>query len=88
MHRVRRPERQPLLMVRARQVVAVLIVAALACGPATTSSCAIWPETRCGRCDGSGRNAGWTSKRFGKCKRCAGTGRKPRLGNRIRDRRG
>ena len=58
MHRVRRPERQPLLMVRARQVVAVLIVAALACGAGYLISLKIWPETKCGRCGGGGRNAG------------------------------
>ena len=67
---------------------AVLVVAAFACGAGYLISLRIWPETKCGRCDGSGRNAGSTAKRFGKCKRCAGTGRKPRAGTRILDRRG
>ncbi len=65
---------------------AVLIIAALACGAGYYVSLRIWPETKCGRCGGSGRNAGSTSKRFGKCGRCAGSGRKPRFGNRIRGR--
>ncbi len=66
---------------------AVLIVAALACGAGYVVSLRIWPETSCRRCGGGGRNRGSTSKRFGKCKRCAGTGRKPRLGTRMLERR-
>ena len=37
---------------------AVLVVAAFACGAGYLISLRIWPETKCGRCDGSGRNAG------------------------------
>ena len=66
---------------------AVLIVAAIACGAGYLVSLRIWPETKCGRCGGGGRNRGSSAKRFGTCKRCAGSGRKPRLGNRILDRR-
>jgi DnaJ-class molecular chaperone len=67
---------------------AALILAALICGAGYYVSLRIWPETSCKRCDGSGRNAGSTSKRFGQCKRCAGTGRKQRLGTRMLERRG
>ena len=66
---------------------ALLIVAALTGGAGYLVSLKIWPETKCGRCNGSGRNAGSTAKRFGRCKRCAGSGRKPRLGTRMLDRR-
>ena len=67
---------------------AVLAVAVLICGAGYLASLKIWPETSCGRCHGSGRNAGSNSKRFGKCKRCTGTGKKPRLGTRMLERRG
>ena len=66
---------------------AVLIIAALICGGGYLASLKIWPETSCRRC-GGGRNRGSTSKRFGRCKRCAGSSRKPRLGTRILDRHG
>ncbi len=65
----------------------VLIVVALACGLGYYVSLRIWPETFCRRCNGGGRNAGSSRKRFGKCGRCGGTGRKPRLGTRMLERR-
>lgn len=43
----------------------------------------IWPQTYCRRCSGKGRNAGSTRRRFGACGKCGGSGRKPRLGNRV-----
>jgi hypothetical protein len=61
----------------------LLVIAAAAFGTGYLVSLRLWPETRCGRCEGSGRNAGSTSKRFGRCRSCAGSGRKPRLGTRI-----
>jgi DnaJ-class molecular chaperone len=65
---------------------ALLILAAIACGACYYVSLRIWPETKCGRCDGSGHNRGSNAKRFGKCKPCAGTGRKPRAGTRVLER--
>jgi DnaJ-class molecular chaperone len=67
---------------------AALIVAALICGAGYLVSLRIWPETTCKRCDGSGKNAGSTSQRFGQCKRCNRTGRVPRAGTRLLTRRG
>ena len=46
-----------------------------------------WPETRCHRCRGSGRNAGSNARRSGHCKRCGGSGRELRLGARVLARR-
>ena len=66
---------------------ALLILAAIVLGASYWVSLKVWPETTCKRCSGGGRNAGSTSKRFGRCKSCAGTGRKPRLGTRLNDRR-
>lgn len=43
----------------------------------------IWPYTACGRCDGSGRNAGSNRDRWGSCRKCGGGGRKERLGVRL-----
>lgn len=42
-----------------------------------------WPFAPCGRCAGSGRNAGSSRKRYGACGRCGGSGRRQRLGSRI-----
>lgn len=44
-----------------------------------------WPETKCRRCHGGGRNAGSNAKRFGHCKRCGGSGRELRFGARLLD---
>jgi DnaJ-class molecular chaperone len=62
---------------------AVLIIAAIVGGAGYYVSLRIWPETSCKRCSGGGRNAGSNAKRFGRCKSCTGTGRKPRRGTRI-----
>jgi hypothetical protein len=35
------------------------------------------------RCNGTGRNSGSNSKRFGGCRRCKGSGRRPRLDTRT-----
>lgn len=43
----------------------------------------IWPLTSCRRCAGTGKNAGSNRKRFGRCGKCKGTGRKLRLGTRV-----
>ena len=67
---------------------AVLILAAIVCGTGYYVSLKIWPDTTCKRCSGTGKNAGSTSKRFGRCKACDRTGRKPRAGTRMLTRRG
>jgi DnaJ-class molecular chaperone len=41
------------------------------------------PWRPCRWCDGSGKNAGSTRRRFGRCPKCGGTGRKDRLGVRL-----
>jgi len=66
---------------------ALLILAAIVCGAGYYVSLRVWPETKCGRCDGSGHNRGSNAKRFGNCRRCDGTGRKPRAGTRMLERR-
>lgn len=43
----------------------------------------LWPMRNCGRCGGSGRNAGSTAKRYGSCGKCGGTGRRLRPGART-----
>lgn len=43
----------------------------------------LWPYTRCGRCSGSGKNAGSNRNRWGNCSRCGGSGKKERLGVRL-----
>ena len=66
---------------------ALLVLVALVCGAGYWVSLKVWPETSCKRCDGRGRNAGSNARRFGRCKGCAGTGRKPRAGTRMLERR-
>jgi hypothetical protein len=64
--------------VAALLVLAVVVVAAY-CG-----SCLIWPYARCLACIGrSKKNRGSTSKRWGRCPRCGGTGERLRSGTRI-----
>ncbi|HET9969818.1 MAG TPA: hypothetical protein VFQ68_16405 [Streptosporangiaceae bacterium] len=67
---------------------AAVLVVALVLGAAYVVSLKIWPETYCRRCEGGGRNAGSNRKRFGRCRACGGSGRKPRLGTRMITRRG
>lgn len=43
----------------------------------------VHPYTYCRRCNGAGKNAGSTRKRYGKCRSCGGSGRKDRLGVRL-----
>jgi hypothetical protein len=40
-----------------------------------------------GQANHGGRNAGSNARRFRRCKRCGGSGRKPRLGTRLLDQR-
>jgi DnaJ-class molecular chaperone len=55
-----------------------LIACAVAIG--WTISLYLWPFAPCGKCLGSGRNAGSNKRRFGICGRCGGNGRRRRLG--------
>ncbi|HEY6276038.1 MAG TPA: hypothetical protein VIX86_06870, partial [Streptosporangiaceae bacterium] len=43
-----------------------------------TGSVALWPYARCAGCNGTGRTWGSSSRRWGMCRRCAGTGRRLR----------
>ena len=63
-------------------MVSVILLAVIAAGSYLVSLL-LWPYTACGRCSGSGRNAGSSRKRFGTCRKCGGSGRKERLGTRV-----
>jgi hypothetical protein len=60
-------------------VVLVLIVVAVA----WVVSVLLWPLAPCRHCGGRGKNIGSTGKRWGKCRRCKGTGTRQRLGSRL-----
>jgi len=68
--------------------VAAVLLVALVLVVGYYASLRIWPETFCRKCEGGGRNAGSTRQRFGRCRACGGSGRKPRLGTRMLTRRG
>ena len=57
-----------------------LILLGLAAIAVYAGSLYLWPYRPCGRCKGTGRNSGSTSKRFGECRRCGGSGRLRRIG--------
>ena len=59
---------------------AELILIALLASGGYVGSLYLWPFRPCGRCKGTGRNAGSNKKRFGQCRRCRGAGRKRRIG--------
>jgi hypothetical protein len=42
----------------------------------------LWPFGPCGKCDGTGKNIGSNGRRWGKCRRCKGSGTRQRLGSR------
>jgi hypothetical protein len=42
----------------------------------------LWPFGPCGKCGGSGKNIGSNGRRWGKCRRCKGSGTRQRLGSR------
>jgi hypothetical protein len=58
----------------------LVAVGALACWAV---SLYFWPFGPCGKCKGTGRNAGSNAKRFGNCGRCGGSGRRQRFGSRT-----
>jgi hypothetical protein len=60
-------------------VVLVLIVLAVA----WVISLLLWPLAPCRHCGGRGKNIGSNGKRWGKCRRCKGTGSRQRLGSRA-----
>jgi DnaJ-class molecular chaperone len=43
----------------------------------------LWPFAPCRKCEGTGRNLGSNSKRYGQCRRCEGAGRRIRPGART-----
>ncbi len=47
------------------------------------ASCAWWPFTRCGRCEGRGRFTRADSKVWRPCRRCKGSGARLRMGRRV-----
>jgi DnaJ-class molecular chaperone len=63
-----------------------LLILALIAAVCYRISLKFWPWTYCRRCEGGGRNAGSTRKRFGTCRACGGSGRKKRLGARMIER--
>ena len=62
---------------------AVVLIIAAVFAAGYWVSLRIWPETYCRRCEGGGKNAGSNRVRFGRCRKCGGTGSKPRLGTRL-----
>jgi DnaJ-class molecular chaperone len=60
--------------------VAGLILVALLAAGGYAVSLYLWPWRPCLKCNGTGRNKGSNSKRFGECRKCQGGGRKRRLG--------
>jgi hypothetical protein len=62
---------------------AELILVLLGCGAAWVIGLLLWPYSPCNRCEGSGRNAGSNSRRWGPCSRCKGSGRRLRAGARL-----
>jgi DnaJ-class molecular chaperone len=61
----------------------ILLLIAIVVAVSYYVSLRIWPMSNCSRCQGSGRNAGSTAKRYGRCKKCGGTGRRLRPGARM-----
>ena len=60
-----------------------LALLALAATAVYVVSLYVHPFRPCSRCQGSSRNKGSSRKRFGQCGRCAGTGRRQRIGSRT-----
>lgn len=60
-----------------------IFAVALVLGGGYYLSVRLWPYTKCGRCSGTGKNAGSTGKRWGNCRRCGGSGRRFRFGTRL-----
>ncbi len=60
-----------------------LSLAVLAAVAGQAVACWLWPLTRCRACQGSRRNRGSNSRRWGRCRRCGGTGERVRIGARL-----
>lgn len=45
--------------------------------------CAIWPWTKCAKCEGGGRKMSPSGKHWRDCRRCGGTGKRVRRGRRV-----
>lgn len=63
-----------------RGAVALVVLALLG---AYIAACVWWPWTGCARCDGTAKLRSPTGKAWRDCPRCAGSGRKVRLGRRL-----
>lgn len=63
-------------------VVGLVAVVALA----YTGSCAWWPFTRCGKCEGAGKFRRGDGKVWRKCRRCKGSGERLRWGRKLYNR--
>lgn len=46
-------------------------------------ACAIWPYTKCGKCEGKGRHRSPSGKHWRKCRRCKGSGDRLRFGRHV-----
>ena len=64
-----------------------LIGATLALAGLYAAACVLWPYAACGRCGGDGKLRSPSGKAFRRCRRCAGTGQRERLGRRLLTRR-
>ena len=58
----------------------VLVLIGLGLFAAWFVSLLLWPNAPCTLCKGSGRNAGSSSRRWGSCRRCGGSGKRLRFG--------
>ena len=61
----------------------VLVLLALGLLAAWAVSVLLWPNAPCSRCQGSGKSLGSNGKRWGRCRRCKGTGTRQRFGSKA-----
>jgi len=89
-------DQRPCLSFRAPLVLAPVLAAAAAARPHLNAGVVVlvviiavvawavrvllWPLGPCGKCHGSGKNAGSSSKRWGRCRACGGSGTRQRFG--------
>lgn len=60
-----------------------LLLALVVWGLAYLASCAWWPFTNCGGCEGRGRKSREDGKVWRNCRRCKATGKRLRFGRRV-----
>lgn len=61
----------------------ILTGAALVWLAGYAAACWIWPFTACRKCDGAGKHRSPSGKAWRKCRRCAGSGTRIRLGRKL-----